>query len=308
MQPELASVLGDTCFVTGADSNYFWLVNAAVQSIRELAPELDIRVMDFGFSDPQAGFLRDQGLLLARPPELPPNLHPYTLKTLFVSYVRDLKHKNFVWFDSDMVCVDSQFRNVAQELAAMEASGISVAACPDMGPNPTLQMFASAFQAPALARFITENPGLADQPYLNTGFILFANASVFLARWPRVASRMPGEICIDQNAFNVLFHGDRASGRILDPRRWNVHSNLLPKVEQGAGSWQCEDQKIALLHCTSHRNVHHEELTVQLKVAETETSVRFKTFRNPALRQGHLGALVRFARQYAPQLKAHGIL
>lgn len=308
MQPDPASVLRDTCFVTGADSNYFWLVSAAVQSVREQAPELDVRVMDFGFTEPQARFLSEQGLLLPRPAELPQNLHPYTLKTLFVSYVRDLKHRNFAWFDSDMLCVDPDFRSVAVELAMMDTSAIFVAACPDMGPNPTLDRFAKAFQAPALSRFVSENPELADKPYLNTGFILFSNASAFLAKWPRVASRMPGEICIDQNAFNILFYSNEETGRILDPRRWNVHSNLLPNVEQGSGSLRCEDQKIALLHCTSHRNVHHEELAIQLKVAETETQVRFKTFRNPALRQGHLATLVRFARQHAPQLKAHGIV
>ena len=153
---------GQICFVTGANSNYFWLVNAAVESLSGQAPDVDIRIMDFGFTPEQAGFFSAQGRLLPRPFEIPGNLHPYTLKTCFGLYARELPFKNFAWFDSDMLCLDPAISSVASLFDDMTATGKKFAACPDMGPNPTLSRFASAFQAPALARFAAEHPGNAD--------------------------------------------------------------------------------------------------------------------------------------------------
>lgn len=300
-------ILQRTCFVTGANQNYFWLVAAAVQSLREQAPTLQLKVMDLGFSRPQAAFLEAQELLLARPRGVPADIHPYTLKTLFGAYVRALDHANFAWFDSDMVCTDPHFTNVSEILADMKATGIQVAACPDMGPYPTLSQFASAFHAPALAETIVRNPGWEHRPYLNTGFILFSEASRFLDEWPRITSRIQGEVCIDQNAFNILFHQAPEAGMILPSRRWNVHSGLLAEVTDVEGKLRCGDQTVALLHCTSNGNTLHHEQVISVKVAGVEQKAKLKTFRNPKLSQVQLGYLSRFVKQNAAELRVHGV-
>ena len=293
-------------FVTGANSNYFWLVNAAVESLSEQAPDLDIRVMDFGFTPEQARFFSTQGRLLPRPFEIPANLHPYTLKTCFGLYVRELQVKNFAWFDSDMLCLDPAISSVAALIDEMTATGKKFAACPDMGPNPTLSRFASAFDAPALARFAAERPGNADRRYLNTGFVLFADAHEFLTQWPRLTAKIQGEVCIDQNAFNILFYSNASQGMILNPKRWNAHSALLGETHTKNNQVFCGDERVALLHCTSHQNVFHDELTIGLKVAGSTVPARFKTFREENLRRLHLAALERFLRKNAAGLKASG--
>jgi len=300
-------ILRQTCFVTGANLNYVWLVAAAVQSLREQAPMLQLKVMDFGFTRPQVAFLEAQDLLLTRPRGVPANIHPYTLKTLFGAYVSGLSHANFAWFDGDMVCTDAQFTNISEVLEAMKANGVQVAACPDMGPNPTLSQFASAFHAPALAASVARNPGWEHRLYLNTGFILFSEASMFLEEWPRITSRIQGEVCIDQNAFNILFHQHPEAGMFLPSRRWNVHSGLLMEVTEVDGKLCCGDQKVALLHCTSNGNTLHEEQVISIKVAGVEQKAKFKTFRNPLLRQHQLGYLSRFVKQNAAELRAHGV-
>lgn len=299
--------LRQTCFVTGANRRYFWLVAAAVQSLREQAPSIDIRVMDFGFSEQQAAFLADRGILLARPARVPANLHPYTLKTLFANYVAGLPHENFVWFDSDMLCTNPGIARVAALIRTMREKGAIVAACQDMGPHPTLSSFAKAFHAPALMKFVEENPGMEDRPYLNTGFIVFSSAARFLAEWPRITARIQGEVCIDQNAFNILFHGNPGAGAILPATRWNVHSGLLPSVREQQGHLSCHEDDVTLLHCTSNGNEHHEEADISIRIAGVEQKAVFKTFRQPRLRELHLGALSRFLKDNAPQLKACGV-
>jgi hypothetical protein len=300
-------ILRQTCFVTGADQNYFWLVAAAVQSLREHAPSLQLKVMDFGFSGQQAAFLEAQGLLLARPRGVPTGLHPYTLKTLFAAYVSGLSHANFAWFDSDIICTDPHVTGISEVLATMKAQGVNVAACPDMGPHPTLSQFANAFHAPALADFVTRNAQCAQRPYLNTGFILFSDASRFLDEWPRITSRIQGEICIDQNAFNILFHQNPEAGFILPSRRWNAHSGLLSEVNEVQGRLYCGDQAVTFLHCTSNGNTLHTEQLITIKIAGVEQKARFKTFRNPSLSQIQLGYLSRFVKEHAADLRAHGV-
>ncbi len=280
---------------------------AAVQSLREQAPALQLKVMDSGFSRPQAAFLEAQDLLLARPRGVPADIHPYTLKTLFGAYVNRLSHANFVWFDSDMGCTDTQFTNISEVLEHMKARGIQVAACPDMGPHPTLSQFANAFHAPALAASVARNPGWEHRPYLNTGFIIFSGASRFLEEWPRITSRIQGEVCIDQNAFNILFHQAPEAGMILPSRRWNVHSGLLAEVREVDGRLCCGDQTVALLHCTSNGNTLHQEQIISVKVAGVEQKAKLKTFRNPMLSQVQLGFLSRFVKQNAADLRVHGV-
>lgn len=300
-------ILRQTCFVTGADQNYFWLVAAAVQSLREHAPSLQLKVMDFGFSPQQATFLEAQGLLLARPRGVPSGIHPYTLKTLFASYVSGLSHTSFAWFDSDIICTDPQVTGISEVLSRMKAQGVHVAACPDMGPHPTLSQFANAFHAPALADFVTRNAQCAQRPYLNTGFILFSDASRFLDEWPRITSRIQGEICIDQNAFNILFHQNPQAGFILPSRRWNAHSRLLSEVKEVGGRLYCGDQAVTFLHCTSNGNTLHQEQVLSIKIAGVEQKARFKTFRDPLLGKIQLGYLSRFVKLHAAALRAHGV-
>ena len=306
--PTSSEVLKQTCFITGANSNYFWLANTAIQSLQEQAPEIDIRVMDFGFTAEQARFLGDQGLLLPRPSEIPKNLHPYTLKTCFGLYARPLPHQNFVWIDSDMLCLMSPSSLIADLLTNMINTGKKVAACQDKGPNPTLEEFARNFRAPALSQFVTANRAVATQPYLNTGFTVFAGATEFLAKWPRLTAKIQGEVCIDQNAFNILFHANPVDGLILDARRWNVHSGLLADLKTDQQPLVCYGEKIVLLHCTSHKNLYHDEMPVNLKIAGATIPARYKTFRDEALRRIHLATLERFLKANAVQLKSAGVV
>ena len=306
--PASIEVLRQTCFITGANSNYFWLANTAIQSLREQAPDLDIRVMDFGFTAEQARFLSNQGTLLSRPTEIPDNVHPYTLKTCFGLYARPLPHKNFVWIDSDMLCLMPPSALIADLLTNMIERGKKVAACQDMGPNPTLEEFARNFRAPALSHFITANKALAMKPYLNTGFTVFAGATEFLAKWSRLTAKIQGEVCIDQNAFNILFHANPVEGLMLDARRWNVHSGLLAELNTDQQPLACNGEKIVLLHCTSHQNLYHDEMSVSLKIAGAVVPARFKTFRNQTLRQIHLATLERFLKANAAQLKSAGVV
>jgi hypothetical protein len=300
--------VADLCFVTGADQRYFWIVNATIQSLKEQSPGLQVHVMDFGFTPAQARFLEAEGTLLPRPPEIPDNVHPYTLKTCFGLYVRKLDRPNHIWVDSDMMCMQPLQPRALALIGQMKATGRQFAICPDMGPNPTLADFARNLHAPALTRFIDESPSRASLTYLNTGFIAFAGASAFLAQWPRLTARIQGEQCIDQNAFNMLFHANAAQGLVLDPKTWNAHGELLTQAECRDGIWWCGSEQVVLFHCTSHQNIHHTPAIFNLRLRDRVVPLEFKTFRNPALQKHHLQVLERFLQQKGAALVEAGAL
>lgn len=297
------------CFVTGADAGYFWLASAAIQSLDEQCPGADVRVMDFGVTPAQADFLRSRHLLLERPAEVPAGLHPYVLKTCFGRYVRALPHENIVWLDGDILCVGDAAAAVTALFRQMERNGSQVAACPDMGPNPTLGRFASSYRAPALGSFIGSDPGRAALRYLNTGMIAFRGARGFLAQWERIAARMPGETCIDQNAFNILVHGNPDAALVLDPAVWNVHSGLLGRAHLDGTGCRCEGSatRAVFLHCTSYQLEFIDKYRVQLRVAGLEIDTVVKSFRDATMRRHHLELLKRFVMAHAAALKECGV-
>jgi hypothetical protein len=303
------SAASRACFVTGADAGYFWLASAAIQSLDEQCPGADVRVLDFGVTPAQADFLRSRHLLLERPAEVPAGLHPYELKTCFGRYVRALPHENIVWLDGDVLCVGDAAAAVNALFRQMERKGSQVAACPDMGPNPTLGRFASSFPAPALASFIGSAPGRGGLRYLNTGVIAFRGARGFFAQWERMAARMPGETCIDQNAFNILVHGNPDAALVLDPAVWNVHSSLLGRARLDGTGCRCEGSatRAVFLHGTSYRLEFVDEYPVQLRVAGLEIDTVVKSFRDTTMRRHHLELLKRFVKTHAAALKDCGV-
>lgn len=298
------------CFVTGADAGYFWLAGALLQSLDERVPGVDARVMDFGLSPAQAAFLRERGRLLPRPADVPAGLHPYVLKTLFGRYLRELPHERVVWLDGDVVCVGDAAGATGALFDAMARDGRRVAACPDMGPNPTLARFAASYPAPALASFVRADPPRGELRYLNTGVIAFRDARRFFEEWERLAARMPGETCIDQNAFNMLVHADPARSLVLDAGVWNVHGSLLRQARASAPGWICDgrDATAVFLHATAHHGEGIGEVKVGLDVAGVAFETVFKTFHDPAMRRAHLEALRRFVVAHAGALRAAGVV
>lgn len=298
------------CFVTGADAGYFWLASALLQSLDEQCPGADVRVMDFGVTPAQADFLRSRRLLLERPAEVPARLHPYVAKTCFGRYVRDLPHENIVWLDGDVLCVGDAAGAVTALVRQMARTGRQVAACPDMGPHPTLGRFAASYAAPALESFIGSDPDRRDLRYLNTGMIAFRRAREFFDRWERLAARMPGETCIDQNAFNILVYGNPDVAVVLDPAVWNVHSSLLGRARFDGTGWQCGGAatRAVFLHCTSYQREFIDEYRVQLRVAGLEVDTVVKSFRDATMRRHHLELLKRFVIAHATALRSCGVV
>ncbi len=298
------------CFVTGANAGYFWLAGALLQTLDERVPGVDVRVMDFGLAPPQVAFLRERGRFLARPAGVPAGLHPYVLKTLFGRYVRELPHERIVWLDGDVVCVGDAGAATRELFDGMARDGRRVAACPDMGPHPTLARFTASYPAPALATFVRANPPRGELRYLNTGVIAFRDARRFFDDWERLAARMPGETCIDQNAFNILVHADPPRGLVLDAGVWNVHGTLLREARASAVGWTCagRDTPAVFLHATAHHGDGIGEVKLSLAVAGVALDTVVKTFHDAAMRRAHLEALRRFVAAHADALRSCGVV
>lgn len=301
---------GRPIFVTGANEDYFWLANALLAGLEERMPGVDARVLDFGLAPAQAEFLRARRRWVGRPPEVPADAHPYVLKTYFGRYVRDLPGPNIVWLDGDILCVGDVEDRMRTLFDAMERHGRQVAAAPDMGPNGTLARFVAAYAAPALASYVRAEPSRGDLRYLNTGVIAFRDAQRFFDDWERLAARIPGEICIDQNAFNMLVHADPGRSVILEAGVWNVHSGLLADVRQREDRWHCgaRDEPALFLHATSHRGESTGEVRLSLRAGGVEVAAMVKTFNDPAMRRAHLETLRRFVTANAADLRACGVV
>jgi len=280
-------------FITGIDHNYFLLAGMLLESLDRHFPAIPVKVMDFGLTDAQQAFFRSKGLLLEMPAGLARGDHPYKFK----SRMGDFLGPDFgvpVWLDADIIATGdgtAQLRAIA----------------PDQGPCVTLADFPRVHNGPHLADAIRAEPALGACRYLNVGVVFF-RAGEALAEWGALTPSFEGDMCWEQNAFNVLCHRDPAQVLVLDGRAWNMHGALLDRVRGERGNIRCEGEPVFFAHAASSDGGHLTwgEMDFEFDGCPYKNFIKF--FTNGALRDMQEEHLSNFLSNNLGLLKETGVL
>jgi len=266
-------------FTTGADSKLFLNLCILMDSFAAELPEETLHICDFGFDGPHRQFLSEAANLAVTPPHLRSEAQTWKHKASLYDYFADMDPRPdaIVWFDADMVVlkpVGAPIRAMAAEMAAADMDG---AACTDssasdiagfIAANETPEIDLQAFRV-LIDRYRTD----AASRYLNTGFFILRSGQ-FADTWRDETMRQPLFLLYEQNTFNALAGAPDAAVRVLDPRVWNVHGDLLGDV--------AVDGAAAILHTTSE-GAHHTMSQFGVPIGETDVSGALKVFTRPDL-------------------------
>ena len=195
---------------------------------------------------------------------------------------------------------------LAALLTALQSGGKAFAMAPDEGPSRTIGGFVAQYRAPKFAAAVSERPDIAQQRYLNAGFMVFSDRAV-LQEWRERSNLLEGDTCWEQNALNQLAY-ESSRGLVLDARVWNVHAALLRDVRVAGGEFQCGGQRPVFVHATSAStsDVADEVTTVSRGGYSSEAYLR--RFGNDALNREQHKLLSGFLLAHADELKELNIL
>jgi hypothetical protein len=293
-------------FATGTDARLFWNACALAESFAAQNPGRALRIGDFGLEPRQLAFLEAAGLAVAAPPDLRPAPHPWLCKTALADYP-GLGTDWLAWVDADMVAVGPAAEDADRIAETLRAGAGVVAVCADrsgfaLGEFVEAYAHAGVDVAPfdaMLAHFGVDRR----QPYLNTGFVLVARRA-FWSAWRTLTATTRPHLAFDQSSFNALAYASGLPIEILDAASWNVHNDLLERVDLAAPA----REPVRFLHPTSQDSEHHEEIALAIEVGDHKATLPFKTFRRADLREVHLAALRAFLARHGRELLHHGLL
>ncbi len=222
-------------FVTGSDAAFFNSMLVGLQSFAERMPGQRLLVCDFGFTGPQAEFLRGLGVLLQRPPMLA-SAGVFHCKAALLAYLRHNRQDigpddAVVWLDADLTLMDVGVGDFAAVLAAMASAGVAMAVCPE----PLGRSFGEMLSGPnastmALSTRIASQCGMDFAlPYLSSG-LFFCRSVGFLTRWQELTQGNAYHPLFEQNMFNVALHEKHAAFLALDCEEWQAQGPSLDKI------------------------------------------------------------------------------
>lgn len=289
--------------ITGADRKFFLMVGALMHSLRCHAPNLQLRILDFGMSESQCRFFQAKGVLLPTPPDLQ-GTHFFVRKAAMGDYVAGLDWDTLVWLDSDMIVTGPLEAALAGLLGQMAASGAELAVCQDGAGT-----LGAAAATPGFGPFgaiLRDDGADLSRPYYNTG-MLVCRSRRFLAEWRDFTLNIPFHAIFEQNAFNILV--DRKEQPfVLPAERWNRHGDLLQTSPNPADGPDVSQDGL-ILHATSPGERHHRHRHDMCLAIGGGMMVKgdFKLFREPALRRLQWQAIKGFLDEEAAALIEAGV-
>jgi hypothetical protein len=305
-------------FVTGSNSGFFNSMLVGLQSFAERLPGQRLLVCDYGLHPAQAAFLRDLGVLLDTPPDLPAR-DLFYCKAALLRYLRHNRHPPerydaVVWVDADLTFMDVALADFDAVIAAMRSAGARVAACREPGGRSLAQM-AGIADAAAMApypRAIAAAGADPDRPYFSSGLFL-CDSAAFLTRWDELALAVERHPLFEQNMFNVVLHADQVPCVALDCDEWQAQADALDRVqlrpsrpgERAAAA--IGEKNIKTLHTTSPRPDHLLIAPCRMTVRALELTGTFKLFLAEKLRMHQLELLALFMLTHGEALLRHGI-
>lgn len=239
-------------FVTGSDARFFLQLLVVLESFARHVPDARLVVCDFGLTPSQRRFLESRGVeRLARPPRRSRRArHYFHEKAALYEFVKHRRFRWLVWIDADAMIVGDLGAAVRAEIAAMERTGAVMALAPDS--QPTLGAFLDRWRDDAdvgfFARTLTQHRISLRKPYFNSGFFICGSSALLKRYWALTRGQRPS-FNFEQCTLNVVVH--RASGaptRILDPRVFNAHGELLERVTAENERFICGSKYAVVLH------------------------------------------------------------
>lgn len=293
-------------YITGADDHLLANLFMLLEAVAQCEPHLELKVCDFGFSDPVRTFLSEIGVLLARPALLSGKDHPWYAKAAMADYLPDdqVTDRGFVWIDADIIPLKSFDEPVAALADTLRCDGKSVALCPD-DCGYTLSEFIDVWRSrnrdiAPFARQLAERKVSTEFRYLNTGFIICTDLS-FAHSWRNLVLQQHIWLLFEQNSFNSLAYENPQKLITLDTLQWNAHGSLLDEVSaDGSGATY-------FAHATSAGD-RHVDGELNVGVGDKSMRMNLKLFTRDDLRGRQLAHLQEFMNRHVDALIRHGLL
>jgi hypothetical protein len=204
-----------------------------------------------------------------------------------------------VWLDCDVILTRDPRSEVAALVAAMQRSGVVIAAC---GSGLDLGAFCLDWEAKGrnMAPFVEllHQFGVAPyHPYLNT--------REWLVKWKNVTFGIEQHLLFEQNAFNAVAWLAPERIRLLD-RHWNLHSDFdRISIGAGLGSLRCDGQEVMVVHATSPFERHVRVLEGSGRLGNRRIPVWLKVFSHPSLQGQQRALLDQFIESHEAALVEH---
>jgi len=217
----------EAILITGGDENFFPYVERALKSIQALSSigELDIGIIDHGFSPEQATKLRSLGYRVVVPEwtlNVPAALrNPKQLGLVARTALRDYfpGYRLYLWFDGDAWAQTAEF--LSAYLEGARSRGTAVAPENGAGYGPTLaeRRWWVGNMVAAYGPVKGLRLGLATS--VNIGVVALSDVSPQWAAWIKryqQAIDRTGKLNLDQHAFQAALRLDTSGAALVSPR------------------------------------------------------------------------------------------
>lgn len=163
------------------------------------------------------------------------------------------------------------------------------------------------FPVPKFIKALSDAPQVRAGRYLNAGLIIFLDRNL-LTEWRDLSATLENDVCWEQNALNLIGHGNPQKFVMLDSRVWNVHANLIRKVMLRGSSLHCDEQRSIFVHATSTILGDVDDSVVEVGRDGHAVHGFFRIFSNSALRDTQQRFLAKFIQTNSRSLRELGIL
>lgn len=308
--------MGNLTYVTGANSPYFVILCAFLESFSEFCEGERIHVCDFGLSAGQCAFLEKLGMLRQRPPGIPGGLQPFYYKSSIGRYLYNKTVDKVVWIDCDCLILGSLGQRLHALSEELEPCGDYVAVSSDQSGSIGDFILRHKNDGEGTAPFgkLMDELGLSWKlDYLNSAVFLLRSKR-FLHDWHHLSFGTPRHVLFEQNIFNCLAYDGSMHLHILDADIWNAHHVKLNRMEISPGDsgnpFQVflDKKRVLVAHATSfmQRAVSFKNITID--VQGMRLNGWFKFIRNPLVRKLQLEYLFRFIQRNQNLLREFGLL
>jgi hypothetical protein len=289
-----------------------------LQAFAERLPGQLLVVCDFGFTAPQAQFLRELGVLLPRPPDLA-TCGVFCCKASLSRYLataglRLEDYDALVWLDADLTPMQTGIADFEAVTAAMQSAGAALAVCPEPARRSLGQTIAE-FPEPAkmapFSRMIAEAGLSPTLPYVSSG-LFFTRSAALLESWMNLTLAADEHPLFEQNAFNIALHVGGTRYLALDCEEWQAQGPSLDRVRlagDGAGrsAARIGGKNIKTLHATSPHLEHLLIANCRVTVRDLVLAGPFKLFLPEELRLHQLQLLSSFILAHGERLQRLGL-
>ena len=296
-------------YLTGANEAYFAMACGLSFSFQAYCPGETLYICDFGLSQHQRRFLREQGVLLELPTELGSNPHPWLCKASLKHFLQPLDVDAVAWIDSDCVVLSS-LPSALETLLNQAGDREFLAVGADVA-SPTIQAFLDKNNAEPFAAGLQKRKIDTSQSYLNSGVFLLRSQD-FLSQWATLTREVENHAVFEQNMFNLLAYSLSMDLQALDPRVWNVHDHHLASVQtqelpDGSVGFFSDDERVRVVHATASQPGHTQNCNLSFSMEGKTFEAYCKLLTNPCLQQAQHAAIGGYVNIHAESLLKHGL-